>query len=87
MEGVSLTVRACAAAAICRMFEMRLKEQHPDESQITYEVADLFRYVDQMYDMACLVFSPESNTYVPRNKEWIKEQVYQHLKRLASQDA
>lgn len=29
-------------------------------------------------------FNPDSNTYVPYGKEWIKTRVFQHLKRQAS---
>mmetsp|Transcript_59612 Transcript_59612/g.134040 ORF Transcript_59612/g.134040 Transcript_59612/m.134040 type:complete len:104 (+) Transcript_59612:87-398(+) len=57
-------------------------EANPSVSSVTYEVADLFRYIDNLGDLCCLVFNPTStsNAYVPHNKEWIKAKVFEHIK-------
>ena len=47
---------------------------------ITYDVADLYAYVDQMADISALVYAPDPNAYIPCNKEWIKKQAYLHLR-------
>ena len=53
---------------------------NPSMSTITYDVADLYAYVDQMTDISALVYAPDPNAYIPCNKEWIKKQAYMHLR-------
>lgn len=47
---------------------------------ITYEITDLYAYIDQMTDMSALVYAPDPNAYIPCNKDWIKKQAYNHLR-------
>ncbi len=47
---------------------------------ITYDVVDLYAYVDNMIDISALVYAPDPNAYIPCNKEWIKKQAYLHLR-------
>ena len=37
------------------MFENRLKQRYPNQRNITYDVADLFAYIDGLGDMGALV--------------------------------
>lgn len=72
-----------AMDAICQRFEQRLRQQDPKKTDFTYDVNDLFTYVDDLEDLGALVFSADISGYVPHNKEWIKNQIFAHLKRMA----
>jgi len=50
----------CAAMYVCmccrcRIFEEHLKRQQPAAPQITYDVAQLFEFIDQLADLCALV--------------------------------
>jgi len=68
-----------AMDGICGLFEADLKRQHPQRGQITYDIADLYRYLDSFTDITCLVL--EGKMYAPCNKDWVKERILVHLKR------
>ena len=42
--------------AIVRMYEDRLKELTPGSKNITYDIQDLFRYLDNITDISALVY-------------------------------
>ena len=42
-------------AGLCRDFEKQLKRLNPNLPSITYDVQDLFLYIDNMPDMSALV--------------------------------
>lgn len=76
----------CVAQAldgVCQLYEQGLKVMNPTLKNITYDISDLFNYIDGMGDLCCLVFNPQSNSYIPHNKEWIKARVFEHLKKQA----
>ena len=68
------------AAGLCKDFEKKLRGLNPTMATITYDIKDLYAYVDQMTDMSALVYAPEPNAYIPCNKEWIKQKAYDHLR-------
>jgi len=70
-----------AMEGLCSMFEQKLKAQNPHRGQITYDIADLYDYIDALPDLSCLVL--ENTMYAPCNKAWVKEHLLRHLKRLA----
>ena len=39
------------------MFEKRLKQLNPNMRQITYDINDLYTYIDSLPDLSALVFS------------------------------
>lgn len=47
-----------ALDGVCAMFEKRLKELNPQMRQITYDINDLYRYLDTLHDLSALVFAP-----------------------------
>mmetsp|Transcript_84351 Transcript_84351/g.171076 ORF Transcript_84351/g.171076 Transcript_84351/m.171076 type:complete len:108 (-) Transcript_84351:122-445(-) len=69
-----------ALDGICQLYEQSLKVMNPKLKSITYDISDLFGYIDGLGDLCCLVFNPQSNSYIPHNKEWIKARVFDHLK-------
>ena len=43
------------AAGVVKLYEARLKLVNPHTQHITYDVADLFNFVDQLGDLSALV--------------------------------
>jgi hypothetical protein len=76
---------ASAMDGICGLFEKRLKDSNPNLRNITYDIADLYRYIEALTDMSALVFDPAISAYAPFDRAWIKQQAFQRLKRLAGQ--
>jgi hypothetical protein len=66
---------------ICKDFERALKKLNPTLPSITYEINDLNSYIDAMPDLSALVFDPQTKTYLPCSKAWIKNEVYNNLRK------
>eukprot|EP01114_Cavostelium_apophysatum_P003120 TRINITY_DN1286_c0_g1_i1.p1 TRINITY_DN1286_c0_g1~~TRINITY_DN1286_c0_g1_i1.p1 ORF type:complete len:103 (+),score=5.19 TRINITY_DN1286_c0_g1_i1:203-511(+) len=76
---------ALALDGICKMFERKLRQDNPNTRNITYDVEQLFLYIDNLQDLGVLVLDDRNGAYVPRNKDWIKQKVFEHLRRQAQQ--
>ena len=74
------TYTCCDCPGLCKDFERKLRGLNPTMATITYEITDLYAYIDQMTDMSALVYAPDPNAYIPCNKDWIKKQAYNHLR-------
>lgn len=70
-------------AGVCKIYEEHLKRRNPNTPIITYDISQLFDFVDQLTDLSCLVYQKSTNTYAPYNKDWIKEKIYVLLRRAA----
>ena len=66
------------------MYEHKLKELNPSIQQITYDVTDLYKYIDNLHDICGLVFDPATNKYDPQDRNWIKNKIFQHLRSKAA---
>lgn len=66
-------------AALCELYEKGVKEKLPHVRSISYDVSDLYSFLDNLQDISCLVFSSQLNAYLPRGREWIKQQLLTHL--------
>merc|ERR1739848_109429 len=71
-----------AMEGICRMFEKKLKDLNPTLKNITYEISDLYNFIDSYPDMYALVL--ENDAYTPYAKDWIKKRIYNVLRKQAS---
>ncbi|KAG2217768.1 hypothetical protein INT45_000388 [Circinella minor] len=67
------------------MFEQHLQLENPRLSQIQYSADDLFQFIDSHKDFVALVFEPAQGSYLPKNKEWIKERLLSHFSRQNNQ--
>ncbi|KAL3687303.1 hypothetical protein R1sor_013612 [Riccia sorocarpa] len=76
---------SAAMDGICGIYEKKLKELNPTVHNITYDISDLYKFIDSLTDMSALVFDPSINAYIPYDRQWIKQRAFQHLKKLASQ--
>uniref|UniRef100_A0A1B0FLL3 Enhancer of rudimentary homolog n=1 Tax=Glossina morsitans morsitans TaxID=37546 RepID=A0A1B0FLL3_GLOMM len=68
-----------------RIYEEHLKRINPYTPTITYDVTQLFDFLDQLADINCLVYQKSTKTYAPYSKEWIKEKSYILLKKVAEE--
>lgn len=65
---------------VCKIYEEHLKAMNPKSPTITYSIDQLFAFIDQLPDLSCLIYQQATNTYLPYNKEWIKERILVVLK-------
>uniref|UniRef100_A0A914GS80 Enhancer of rudimentary homolog n=1 Tax=Globodera rostochiensis TaxID=31243 RepID=A0A914GS80_GLORO len=60
--------------AVCKIYEEHLKKLNPDVPCIQYDISELFKFIDRLADLSCLVL--DKNVYVPKGKDFIKEQIF-----------
>ncbi|KAG6772907.1 hypothetical protein POTOM_024336 [Populus tomentosa] len=108
-----------AMDGICTLYERKLKDLNPANRNITYDIADLYNFIDGLADMSALVYFPlpppllphtctskhfeagnrtpldicvnyhtsvydhSIQAYLPNDRQWIKQRLLQHLKKLA----
>ncbi|XP_030373046.1 protein enhancer of rudimentary-like [Scaptodrosophila lebanonensis] len=77
------TVEKCLEG-ICKVYEEHLKLYNPNNPTITYDIRQLFEFIDQVPDIGCMVLDPSTKSYAPHNKEWIKEKMYDLLRHVAA---
>merc|ERR1712031_44838 len=71
---------------VCKIYEEHLKKSNPSSSQITYDISQLFDFIDELADLSCLVYQKNSQTYLPYNKDWVKEKIYILLRNQAGKN-
>ncbi|CAG2162993.1 unnamed protein product [Oppiella nova] len=69
-----------ALQGICHMYEQHLKKMFPLDTEIQYDLSQLFEYIDALTDLSLLVFKRATHSYAPQTKEWIKEKLYMLLR-------
>ncbi|XP_021360404.1 enhancer of rudimentary homolog isoform X2 [Mizuhopecten yessoensis] len=69
---------------ICKIYEEHLKRNNDTCPSITYDITQLFSFLDQLADLSCLVFDKSLGSYKPHNKDWVKENIYVMLRMQAS---
>ncbi|CCF72968.1 Enhancer of rudimentary [Babesia microti strain RI] len=69
-----------ALDGICQTYEQALKHSNPQSSSATYTARDLFAYLDALCSICALVRKAEKPVYMPRDKQWIKNKLIEHLK-------
>lgn len=74
---------SAALDGVCELFEGRLKDLHPNSRNISYDVQDLFTFIDGLTDISMLVLDAGAGVYRPFDRQWIKDRCYHHLKRQA----
>ena len=69
---------AQAMDALVKMYEHKLKELNPEVKHITYDISDLFNFLDSLQELVGLVSNGAS--YMPKDKAWIQQSITSHLK-------
>ncbi|WCJ32263.1 enhancer of rudimentary protein putative [Euphorbia peplus] len=72
-----------AMDGLCGLYERKLKELNPAMRNITYDIGDLYNFIDGLVDMSALVYDHSIQAYLPYDRQWIKQRTFQHLKKLA----
>ncbi|KAL6345830.1 hypothetical protein AAG906_017586 [Vitis piasezkii] len=72
-----------AMDGICGLYERKLKDLNPANQNITYDIADLYNFIDGLADMSALVYEHSIQAYLPYDRQWIKQRTLQHLRRMA----
>ena len=57
---------------VCQLYEQRLKLQNSDKAEVTYDVAELFSYLDSLRDVGVLLYDLKIEAYLPRSRDWLK---------------
>ncbi|GMH10561.1 hypothetical protein Nepgr_012402 [Nepenthes gracilis] len=73
-----------AMDGICGLYERKLKELNPAIRNITYDIDDLYNFIDGLADLSALVYDHSIQAYLPYDRQWIKQKTFQHLKKLAA---
>jgi hypothetical protein len=81
---IDINILFSVIIAICKVFEEHLKKRDPTSPSITYDITELFSFVDQLSDLSCLVFQRQTGQYQPNNKDWIKQEIFQLLRKQAA---
>jgi hypothetical protein len=69
------------SSGIIDTYQRRLKALHPRETNITYNIEELYQFIDGYTELAALVYEPNSMAYAPKDKNWIKERIHNQLAR------
>ncbi|EUD64508.1 hypothetical protein C922_05115 [Plasmodium inui San Antonio 1] len=69
-----------ALNGICQLYEQAIKENDPTVQRITYNMNDLFLYIDNIQKMTLMLFHQPTWTYKPHDKKWIKQKLVEHIK-------
>lgn len=69
---------------IVKLFEDRLRSQLSSKENFTYDLGQLFSYVDGVPDMFCLVYNEQGRNFTPHGKDWIKSKLYKILSKQAA---
>jgi|ERR1711936_752404 len=72
-----------ALEGVCKIYEEQLKRENPHHPSITYDISQLFDYIDGLTDLSVLVYDGKQSAYQPYNKDWIKEKIYMMLRKQA----
>ncbi|GAV80078.1 ER domain-containing protein [Cephalotus follicularis] len=72
-----------AMDGICGIYERKLKDLNPAARNLTYDISDLYNFIDGLADLSSLVYDQSVQAYLPYDRQWIKQRLFQHLKKMA----
>ncbi|CAB1107261.1 unnamed protein product [Ectocarpus sp. CCAP 1310/34] len=72
-----------AMERVVKMYEARLKEVNPHQVHITYDITDLYGFIDELGDLSALVVNTDTGLYTPHGKSWIKEYLFKYFQQQA----
>ena len=64
---------------VSQLFENKLREINPGRDEITYNLQDLFGYLDALPDVSVLVQDPKQRVYVPYGLIFIKNNIFARI--------
>ncbi|KAL6903563.1 hypothetical protein ACP4OV_004376 [Aristida adscensionis] len=72
-----------ALDGICGFYERKIRNINPMARTLTYDITDLYNFIDGMADISALVYDDSLHAFLPYDRQWIKQKLFHHLKRLA----
>ncbi|CAA2989354.1 enhancer of rudimentary homolog isoform X2 [Olea europaea var. sylvestris] len=72
-----------AMDGICGLYERKLKAINPAIRNLSYDISDLYNFIDGLADLSALVYDHSIQAYLPYDRQWIKHKTLQHLEKLA----
>nr|XP_051193807.1 enhancer of rudimentary homolog [Lolium perenne] len=72
-----------ALDGICGLYERKIRDINPMIPNITYDITDLYNFIDGLADISALVYDHTIQAFLPYDRQWIKQKLFQHLKKLA----
>ncbi|CAN6273447.1 unnamed protein product, partial [Urochloa humidicola] len=72
-----------ALDGICGLYERKIRDINPMVPNITYDISDLYNFIDGLADISALVFDHSIQAFLPYDRQWIKQKLFQHLKKLS----
>jgi len=70
-----------ALLGILNLYEQLLKQKNPDKTKLTYSLADVMNFVDQLHEITLLEFEKEQKGFRPHGRIWIKELLAETIKK------
>uniref|UniRef100_A0A0E0CGW7 Enhancer of rudimentary homolog n=1 Tax=Oryza meridionalis TaxID=40149 RepID=A0A0E0CGW7_9ORYZ len=70
-----------ALDGICGLYERKIRDINPMARDLTYDINDLYNFIDGLTDISALVFDRSLHAFLPYDRRWIKQEMFQHLKR------
>ncbi|CAH1732685.1 unnamed protein product [Aphis gossypii] len=64
---------------ICGFYEACLMNLNPTVTTFTYEIIQLFDFLDNLTHISCLVYQPDTMMYVQLDKQMIKVELFIQL--------
>ena len=61
------------------MFEENFRAIHEDRSSFTYDLSELYAFLESLYEVFILVYNEKIRGYLPHGKDWIKSKIYKVL--------
>ncbi|RKP13968.1 enhancer of rudimentary-domain-containing protein [Piptocephalis cylindrospora] len=76
-----------AIQEIIEAFQTQLKRQNPRARNISYDLDDLFGFIDSHQELCALVYEPTQKAYAPKDRAWLKERASHYLMKQARTSA
>ena len=55
------------------------------DGKVDYELVDLLKFLDSLYDLGAMIFNERQKGYMPHGREWLKAKLYKYLKDCAGE--
>lgn len=71
-----------AITALTNLFESQARLQHFEQlgfHHVAYDYKDVLLFLDELKSVVLLVFDKSKLAFIPKDLEWIKQQVMAHL--------
>lgn len=65
------------------MFETELKRHNPSIPQLSYEPADLYRWIESLPDVGVLTYAKDKFAYEPHDRAWIVQRIEENIMKSA----